>query len=106
MVPCATLRRLPACTSDLGPLASLSGLKSLTLYECDQITDLRPLAKCTALERLDFTDCFELQDVSPLSGLSNLRVLVLANTKVSDTSSLSKLPNLKIMFKESEDEDP
>ncbi|HEX5443252.1 MAG TPA: leucine-rich repeat domain-containing protein [Pirellulales bacterium] len=91
--------------SNLGPLENLAELKRLTLEECDRVTDLRPLAKCTALERLDFTDCFELQDVTPLSGLSNLRRLVLAGTKVTDTSSLSKLPNLKITFEESEDED-
>ena len=74
------------------------------LLECDRVTDLRPLAKCTALERLDFTDCFELQDVTPLSGLSNLRVLVIANTKVTDTSSLSKIPNLEIVLKHGENE--
>jgi hypothetical protein len=90
---------------DLGPLQKLSGLESLTLYECDRVTDLRPLAQCVGLKQLNLTDCFNIADVTPLSNLPNLRLLVLANTKVTDTSSLSKNANLKITFAKEEEED-
>ena len=91
--------------SDLGPLQNLSELESLTLYECDLVTDLRPLAHCVGLKRLNLTDCFNIADVSPLSNLPNLRLLILANTKVTDTSSLSTNASLKITFEEEEVDD-
>lgn len=85
---------------DISPLQNLSQLESLTLYECDVVTDLRPLAKCSALTYVNLTDCFEITDVSPLASLSDLRTLVLANTKVTDTTLLSKISDLEIKYEE------
>ena len=64
----------------------------------------KALAQCLGLKQLKLTDCFNIAGVTPLSNLPNLRLLNLSNTKVTDTSSLSKNANLKITFEEEEDD--
>jgi len=65
--------------SDVSPLAELTKLKQLYLYNT-QVSDVRPLAKLSKLEVLDLNGT-QVSDVSPLAKLTNLEMLYLRDTK-------------------------
>jgi len=78
--------------SDLSQLVKLTNLKKLTLYNT-QFSDLSPLAKLTNLESLGLNNA-QVSDVSPLANLTKLEGLDLSGTGVSDVSPLAKLTEL------------
>lgn len=84
------------CTdiSDLSPLANLTGLETLALTECPNITSLEPLSGCASLQMLWISSA-DITDITPLSGLSELTSLDLGTlTEDADMSVLAGLPNL------------
>ena len=74
---------------DLSPLAGLTSVKELWLFNCG-ISNLSFLEKLTGLERLDLSRN-NISDVSPLVGLTNLKWLKLTNNPISDFSPLEEL---------------
>jgi len=52
--------------SDLAPLASLTELVELNLWQCKQVTDLGPLANLKRLERIHLGGCDGVKDLTPL----------------------------------------
>ena len=81
---------------DITGLEFATNLKVLYLSK-NPITDLRPLANLTALRRLylwDISSNTPTLDLSPLASLINLEEISLENSKVSDISPLSKLKKL------------
>jgi internalin A len=79
----------------LGPLAGLTGLRSLNLA-CVPVRDLGPLSGLTGLEELELT-CTPVRDLGPLSGLTGLRSLILGGAKVTDLAPLSGLARLQTL---------
>jgi len=81
-----------AQVSDLTPLATLTGLTSLTLCGFPELEDLRPLAGLTALSSLTLNSCPKLSDLSPLAGLAALTRLDLSYCpQLSDITALTAL---------------
>ena len=78
--------------SDWSPLASLTKLENLSLYD-NSITALSPLASLTKLERLDLTNN-KISDLRPLTSLTKLEGLFMYANKISDLSPLASLTNL------------
>ena len=76
--------------SDISPLAGLTALKWLHLYENKKIRDISALTGLTALERLYLHDN-EIRDISPLTGLTALERLYLHRNKIRDISPLTEL---------------
>jgi internalin A len=60
---------------DLGPVAGLTRLTWLRLDWCDGVRDLGPLAGLTRLSTLDLTGCEGVRDLGPLAGLIGLTSL-------------------------------
>ena len=79
-----------AKVNDLTPLAGLSGLRSLYLDSCEQVSILTPLAGLSGLESIYLTKT-RVSDLTPLAGLSGLRSLNLVSTQVSDLKPLAGL---------------
>jgi internalin A len=82
--------------SDLKPLASLTNLTELSLFN-NNITDLKPLAGLHNLTKLELEQN-EVKDIQPLSELNNLTFLMLSNNKISDLTPLSGLSNLQKLY--------
>ena len=80
--------------SDLSPLAGLTQLENLKLYNTYNLSDLSPLAGLTQLNHLELTSRF-ISDLSPLAGLTQLNHLELSDTSVSDLSPLAGLTQLE-----------
>ena len=78
--------------SDLTPLADLTQLRELRLFET-KVTDLSALSKMTGLKEL----CIEapVTDITPLATLTQLRRITLKNTRVVDISALSTMTKLE-----------
>lgn len=95
------VRYQPITFTDLSPLSGLTGLASLNLSGCNQITNLSPLASLTNLTSLNLAGCDSITDLSPLANLSNLESLDLSawdgDTKLSDLSPLSSLTALRTL---------
>ena len=70
---------------DVGPLAALTGLKSLDLWGT-QVRDVGPLAALTGLQSLDLCSTL-VSDMGPLAALTDLQSLNLRRTQVSDVAS-------------------
>lgn len=79
--------------SDLTPLGSLQNLKRLRL-EHNDIRDISPLAHLRKLESLQINDN-HIEDLRPLSGLSRLHTLWLSRNRISDISPLRGLKELR-----------
>ncbi|MDC0711754.1 leucine-rich repeat domain-containing protein [Stigmatella sp. ncwal1] len=79
--------------SDLSPLASLQGLRSLNLSG-SQVSDLSPLASLQGLQSLNLSGS-QVSDLSPLASLQGLRSLNLSGSQVSDLSPLASLQGLQ-----------
>jgi Leucine-rich repeat (LRR) protein len=80
---------------NIEPLANLKKLKKLILHE-NSITDVTPLANLTNLEFLDLSNNYRITDISSLKNLVKLQTLHLSNNRITDISSIAKLPGLKI----------
>jgi internalin A len=82
---------------DLGPLAYLLNLRTLSLADNPTLRDLGPLAKLSRLESLDLSAVQNgnVQDIAPLAGLTNLRTLNLAVNLVGDLGPLASLRSLE-----------
>ena len=83
--------------SDLTPLASLTNLTDLFLYNNNynnnQTLDLTPLAALTNLTTLGLGNS-QINDLTPLAGLTNLTTLRLDNNQIIDLTPLAGLTNL------------
>ena len=82
--------------SDLGPLSSLTSLKTLNLNRT-QVSDLGPLSSLRALRRLGL-DGTGVSDLGPLSSLRALETLYLNGTEVSDLGPLANLAALERLY--------
>jgi hypothetical protein len=79
--------------SDLAPLAGLKNLKHLA-FGGTLVRDLSPLARLTRLESIDLHDT-PVADLAPLAGLDEALISVVFNgTQVHDLSPLAGLKNL------------
>lgn len=78
---------------DLSPIAGLTGLKRLNLYDC-QIGNIAPLAGLRNLESLNLQSN-QVADLSPLAMLTRLKYLNLSSNPVSDLSPLRHLTGLE-----------
>jgi len=79
--------------SDLTPLAGLSKLQDLILFD-NKISNLTPLAGLTNLMVLGF-DENNISDLTPLAGLTKLVWLTLDNNSISDLTPLAGLIKLR-----------
>ncbi|MDC0374541.1 hypothetical protein OAN00_03100 [Pseudomonadales bacterium] len=85
--------------SDLSPLAELTRLESLSLYNA-QITDVAPLSNLTSLTSLNLSldreaaTLARIANIDALSGLVNLQILKLNHQSVSDISALADMAGL------------
>ena len=79
--------------SDLSPLAGLTQLNHLRVYNSHNLSDLSPLAGLTQLNYLGLSST-SVSDLSPLAGLTQLNHLELSDTSVSDLSPLAGLTQL------------
>ncbi len=87
---------------DLGPLAALSGLRSLNLVGLRAAHDLSPLAGLRNLERVRVAragmgDDVHVASVRPLAALDRLEEVVLSGTVIDDgdLSPVAELPRLR-----------
>ena len=86
--------------TDLRPLANLTALKRLYLWDLSPNTltlDLRPLATLINLEEISLEDS-KVSDISPLAALTKLSELHLTNNQISDISPLAGLMELRILW--------
>ena len=85
--------------TDLSFLTSLTDLKSLMIYDLsDEFTDISVLSKLTWLESL-WVNNIGVGDFSPLYSLTNLRVLDLTSTAITQSqydALLAALPGCEI----------
>ena len=96
LLPLDELRVIDKGISDITGLEFATNLKVLYLSK-NPITDLRPLANLTALRRLylwDLSPNTPTLDLRPLETLVNLEEISLENSKVSDISPLAALKKL------------
>ena len=96
LLPLDALRVIDKGISDITGLEFATNLKVLYLSK-NPITDLRPLANLTALKRLylwDLSPNTPTLDLRPLETLVNLEEISLENSKVSDISPLAALKQL------------
>ncbi|MCL1916797.1 MAG: protein kinase [Peptococcaceae bacterium] len=78
--------------SDITPLQSLTGLKTLALNN-NKISNLTPLKSLTNLERL-VLPINDISDLTPLKSLTGLKSLTLSYNKISNLTPLKSLTNL------------
>ena len=86
--------------TDLRPLANLTTLKRLYLWNLSPNTptlDLRPLASLINLEEISLENS-KVSDISPLAALTKLSELDLSNNQISDISPLAELTELRILW--------
>ncbi len=81
--------------ADTGPLAGLTGLKRLDLRGTG-VADAGPLAGLTELEWLDLRET-GVADAGPLAGLKGLKELYLSRTSVADAGPLAGLTGLGLL---------
>lgn len=87
---------------DLTPLAGLTNLTRLTIYQNNNfsatVSDLSPLAGMTRMRRLSLGISFDVTDLSPLAGMTQLEDLQLygnsSNGSKSGITDLSGLANM------------
>jgi hypothetical protein len=86
----------PPTLSDIGPISALTGLSYLNLNNTNAIADLRPLQGLSRLSALHIR-FNSIADLAPLSGLTSLTRLNLAGNAIEDVSPLAGLTNLTWM---------
>ena len=79
--------------SDISALAGMRKLTGLNLWGCRNIEDVTPLANLTNL-RILLLAMSKVSDIRPLSGLMQLDFLELQGNQIVDISPLSSLTNL------------
>ena len=79
--------------SDISALAGMTKLTGLNLWGCRNIEDITPLANLRDL-RIFLLAFSKVSDLSPLAGLSKLDFLELQGNQIVDVSPLSSLTNL------------
>ncbi|SEH00848.1 hypothetical protein SAMN05444920_11837 [Nonomuraea solani] len=96
LAPARSLRELTveAPIDDIGPLARLTQVTSLTL-DGTLVTDISPVAAATHLRDLSMCDG-PLEDLTPLAGLQ-LRRLFVHRTRVHDLSPLAGMATLQVL---------
>ena len=80
---------------DLGPLASLQGLRQLSVRH-NLLDDLQPLAALTGLTELDIGDN-RVEDLRPLGGLAGLAGLRADRNGIADLWPLASLTGLEVL---------
>jgi hypothetical protein len=80
-------------SSDLSPLAQITGLKKLDL-EANEITDITPLATLSGLTDLCLSHNL-ISELGPLAALTNLTNLHLGSNRAGDVSPLAGLADLQ-----------
>jgi YVTN family beta-propeller protein len=78
---------------DLGPLESLTKLRTLELQGDPNISNVDPLVSESGLVNLTLTND-HISDLSTLPSLPNLEALNVPNNEISDLSTLPSLPSL------------
>ena len=86
---------LDGAVEDLLPLASLAGLKRLSVRN-NGIDDLQPLAPLAGLAELDVGDN-RIGDLSPLAGLAGLTALRADRNRIADLWPLASLAGLEAL---------
>ncbi len=87
---------LDGAALDLTPLASLAGLRRLSVRH-NLLDDLRPLAALTGLTELDIGDN-HIRDLGPLAGLTRLEVLRADRNGIADLWPLASLADLEALY--------
>ena len=97
------MARLTRLTASRKGITSLEGLDQAGLLETldvgqnNEISDLTPLSGLTNLKVLDLADN-AITAISALSGLTNLQTLDLRNNDVTDTALLSEWTHLRYLY--------
>ncbi|HUT37334.1 MAG TPA: hypothetical protein VNE39_27880 [Planctomycetota bacterium] len=91
-------------TSNLAPIAHLTGLKTLVLRETPRADSLKPLARMTGLTSLDLSLSRRVRDLKPLAKLTKLTTLRLSCPRHVDFSPLASLPALSELILETGDQ--
>ncbi len=86
-----------AIGGDCTYLKKLTKLESLVILY-DDITSLNGLQKLKKLKFLWIQNYNPITDLKPISGLTNLEVLYLSDSKITDISALKKLKKLKVLY--------
>ena len=80
--------------TDLQPLAALTALVSLHIWDNKHLSDIRPLAGLVHLESLSLAGN-AIRDISPLANLKKLQQLHLGDNRIEAISPLSALTALR-----------
>jgi len=80
---------------DILTISRLKTLKSLSLYECDELKDISPIGNLNNLEKLNINKCNTPEDINSIFNLTNLKELYLNLEKMPDLAQIKKLTNLE-----------
>ena len=91
LVHCNALVDLTACAfADIGVISKLTSLEHLSFSDAS-LNDIRPLSKLMALKTLEMYDSEQLEDITPLMKCKSLKKLVVSNcAKHIDVTLLKK----------------
>jgi Protein kinase domain/Leucine Rich repeats (2 copies) len=81
--------------SDIGSLQYLTNLKTLQIWNCDNISDISALQYLINLTSLSINKCGNISDIGSLKYLTSLRINECGN--ISDISPLQYLTNLNTL---------
>ena len=84
-------------TTDLAPLAGLTGLHELVISGAPLPKLVQAVAPLPRLTRRLLQDDMKVRDVRPLRGLERLELIELGGTRVTDVAPLQALPALKTL---------
>ena len=79
----------------VGPLSSLTKLRTLYLDGCTSLWDIAAIACLRQLTMLNMLKCVNVIDLAPLSGLTRLQSLVVGHSRIHDLTPLSSLHQLR-----------
>lgn len=83
--------------NNITPLSNLTNLRSLLLFETENIKDIAPLSELINLEQLNISG-LQMVDLSPLAELNNLKYLFLSQANLSNIEPLKELINLQNLY--------
>ena len=78
----------------LEPLANLTNLKSIIIWDNDRITNIAPLGELTNLQYLQISST-KISDIGPVANLTELKSLSVSGEKISCIEPLRNLINLR-----------
>jgi hypothetical protein len=81
--------------SNIKAFSMLSGIKTLRLSECKKLSDIIPLYGLNTLTELSLVGCEAIVDFRALSGLKNLEVLDVSETRIDKGKPLESLKLIK-----------